>query len=559
MPAITFGQETDITQTPNTANAGIKKSLEEQIGPGRGDINTPNSSLYLINRDPFRSIARGRQLFQRKFTVFQGFGPRTGDGIGDIETEGSLGAGLVDSCAGCHGRPKGSAGFGGNVFTRPDSRDAPHLFGLGIVEMLADEITQDLRAIQDDAIQTAQTTGQAVTRRLSSKGTQYGRITVNPDGSIDTSDVEGVNADLRVRPFFHEGSTISIREFVVGALNAEMGLEAFDPDMAKAAAGEMVVTPSGMTLDGSLDTIEAPPATSESDDPDLDGVANEIPTSLVDHLEFYLLNYFKPATYQQTNRTRRGRRLFKKIQCIECHTPDLVIERDRRVADVETRYIGGALPSGPLDIPITNDNLGATLQPVSFSFSGKPQHELGRHITLVGDGVDPSDPRGQFNHLYALATPLVEEVLNSGDPSLKTPIGESFKVKNIFADFKRHDLGPKFWERNFDGTITKEFMTEPLWGVGSTSPYGHDGRSINLREVILRHGGEAQASSEAFARLSNSQQAKVIEFLQRMVLFGPPDTPSNLNPGDPNTPNFPQEGHGSIDLSVLFNDPTDPE
>ena len=91
---------------------------------------------------------------------------------------------------------------------------------------------------------------------------------------------------------------------------------------------EMVVTPSGMTLDGSLDTIEAPPATSENDDPDLDGVANEIPTSLVDHLEFYLLNYFKPATYQQTNRTRRGRRLFKKIQCTECHTPDLVIERD---------------------------------------------------------------------------------------------------------------------------------------------------------------------------------------------------------------------------------------
>jgi CxxC motif-containing protein (DUF1111 family) len=32
-------------------------------------------------------------------------------------------------------------------------------------------------------------------------------------------------------------------------------------------------------------------------------------------------------------------------------------------------------------------------------------------------------------------------------------------------------------------------MTEPLWGVGSTSPYGHDGRSTTLQEVILRHGG----------------------------------------------------------------------
>ena len=357
-----------------------------------------------------------------------------------------------------------------------------------------------------------------------------------------------MNPDLRVRPFFHEGSTISIREFVVGALNAEMGLEAPDPDLAKAAAGETIVTPSGMTLDGSLDTIEAPPATSESDDPDLDGVANEIPTSLVDHLEFYLLNYFKPATYQATNHTQRGARLFKKIQCTECHTPDLVIEHDRRVADVETPYIGGALPFESLDNSIAGNQFGAKFRPVDFSL---PKFGKGQ--------VDPLDPRAQFNHLYALATPLVEEVPNSGTLPLKASLGQSFKVKNIFADFKRHDLGPKFWERNFDGTLTKEFMTEPLWGVGSTAPYGHDGRSINLREVIFRHGGEAQASSEAFARLSESQQAEVIEFLQSLVLFGPPDTPSNLNPGDPNTPNFPQEGHGSIDLAVLFNDPTDPE
>ncbi len=148
-------QETDITQSPNNEQAGIQKTLEQQIGAGRGDINTPNSSLYIINRDPFRSIRRGRGIFQRKFTVEQGFGPRTGDGHGDIAAEGSIGAGLVDSCAGCHGRPRGAAGFGGDVFTRPDSRDAPHLFGLGIIEMLADEITQDLRQARDRAIAQA--------------------------------------------------------------------------------------------------------------------------------------------------------------------------------------------------------------------------------------------------------------------------------------------------------------------------------------------------------------------------------------------------------------------
>ena len=49
-------------------------------------------------------------------------------------------------------------------------------------------------------------------------------------------------------------------------------------------------------------------------------------------------------------------------------------------------------------------------------------------------------------------------------------------------------------------------MTEPLWGVGTTAPYGHDGRSINLNEVILRHGGEAQRARDLYAaRLRRSR------------------------------------------------------
>jgi hypothetical protein len=509
VPAITFGQETDIFQTPNAANAGIKKSLEFQIGEGRGNINTPDSSHFIIKRDPFRAIARGRQLFQRKFTVAQGMGPRTDDGIGDIEMELSLGAGLADSCAACHGRPRGAAGFGGDVFTRPDSRDAQHLFGLGIKEMLADEITQDLRNIRDSAINQAESLGSSVTVQLNSKGIHFGEITVNSDGNYDPSDILGVDDDLRVRPFFHHGGTISIREFVVGALNAEMGLEAVDPELSDAAAGGSFVTLAGMVLDGSQDSIESPVAANEADDPDLDGVVNEVPESLVDFLEFYLLNYFKPATYQQTRGTKSGQRIMKEIRCTKCHVQNLTISHDRRLADVETRY---------------------------------------------------DRKRGIFNTMFATASTLFnEEDDNSDHPTIKTPIGGSFEVKNIYTDFKRQDLGPNFHERNFDGELRTEFFTTALWGVGTTPSYGHDGRSINLREVILRHGGEAQHSSEAFARLSKDQQTHVIEFLQSLVLFGPPGTASNLNPGDPNSPNFPQEGHGSIDLSVLFNDPTDPE
>ena len=237
-------QESDIARTPNNGGFGIQKSLEEQIGPGRGDILTPESSSYLIARDPFRAIARGRQIFQRKFSFSEGLGPRTDDGVGNIgegedDTLFDTGrvAGLADSCAGCHGRPRGSAGHGGNVFTRPDSRDAPHLFGLGLIEMLADEITTDLRATRDAALNQAARSKRPVRVALKSKGIDYGWLTANPDGSIEASEVEGVDEDLRVKPFFAEGDAFSIRQFSVAALNAEMGLEIPGPRPAGGKPG----------------------------------------------------------------------------------------------------------------------------------------------------------------------------------------------------------------------------------------------------------------------------------------------------------------------------------
>jgi hypothetical protein len=506
---IAGAQLVDNNLAPNTAKAGINKSLADEIGPGRGDIMTPNSSLFIINRDPFRSVRRGRQIFQRKFTRAQGQGPNNSDGTGNINVTGGIGAGLSDSCAGCHGRPRGSAGAGGDVATRPDSRDAPHLFGLGLKEMLADEMTSDMRAIRAQALADAKKKGQSVTRQLLTKGVSFGSITANPDGSVDTSQVSGVNPDLRVRPFFAEGSTISIREFLVGAFRNEMGLMAADPDLLKASAGGRVVTPSGMVLDGSLDKIEAPPLSDNGADPDGDGINNELPTSLVDHEEFYLLHYFKPAVYEQTETTRRGRKLFDKIGCSSCHVADMLIEHDRRVADMETVY----------------------------------------------DSV-----RGNMNHLFATAAASLHTMDDgSGFPSIKVSNGGPFLVKDIYTDFKRHDVGPDFYERNYDGTMQKQFLTRPLWGVGTTAPYGHDGRSINLHEVILRHGGEALASRKAYARLESEEQNAIQAFLNSLVLFPPDDTASTLDPGNRQVPGYPQFGHGSIKLTVLFNDPTDPE
>jgi hypothetical protein len=484
----------DRTLAPNAADEGIALSLDEQIGAGRGDWFTVDSSSYILHRDPFRAIRRGRQLFQRKFTAARGAGPAIGDGAGDVEKLRIIGAGLADSCAACHGRPRGSAGFGGDVVTRPDSRDAPHLFGLGLKEMLADEMTSEMRSIRDAAVSDAIERRRDVRRRVVAKGVSFGHIVARPDGSVDASGVRGVDEDLRVRPFAHHGETISIREFVVGALNAELGLQVADLELAVAAAGGVAVTPAGMRLDGRIDRIEAPPEGHGELDP-----------AAVDHLEFYLLNYFKPGLGEQTPETLAGRRLLDRVGCTRCHVADLTVARDRRVADVDTVF-------------------------------------------------DPI--RGHLNRLFATARPLFADVFDvAGHPSAKVPRRGPFVVRNIFTDLKRHDLGSQFHEREYDGTVHREFLTTPLWGAGSTSPYGHDGRSINLVEVILRHGGEAQRERDAFAALPARQRERIVAFLNSLILFPPDDTASNLDPGDPATPGFPQFGHGSIRLSVLFNNP----
>src|SRR5215213_11843691 len=303
-------QLTDVTRTTNPIYEGICKSFPDEVGAGRGNIFTPDSSLFIINRDPFRSIRRGRQVFQRKFARVQGQGPAVDDAFGDISVDPNprRAAGLGDSCATCHGRPRGSAGFGGDVFTRPDSRDSPHLFGLGLKEMLADEMTKELRKLRDYAIQQAQAQGSAFTVSLDTKGVNFGKLTAFPNGTLDTTSVEGVNTDLRIRPFRLDGRFIAIREFVIDAFQNEMGMQAVDPDTLAASLGNFVTTPSGMELNGKEDIIQGPFVQNSAQDGDGDGVVNEIPTAIVDFEEHYLLNYFLAARHEITKEVEEGRK-----------------------------------------------------------------------------------------------------------------------------------------------------------------------------------------------------------------------------------------------------------
>jgi hypothetical protein len=76
-----------------------------------------------------------------------------------------------------------------------------------------------------------------------------------------------------------------------------------------------------------------------------------------------------------------------------------------------------------------------------------------------------------------------------------------------------------------------------------------------LTEVILRHGGEARDPRDSFAGLDRQEREALLAFLGSLIVFPPDDTASNLDPGDRSNPGFPQVRHGSIKLTVLFNNP----
>ncbi|MEO0408619.1 MAG: di-heme oxidoredictase family protein, partial [Cyanobacteria bacterium P01_A01_bin.135] len=72
------------------------------------------------------------------------------------------------------------------------------------------------------------------------------------------------------------------------------------------------------------------------------------------------------------------------------------------------------------------------------------------------------------------------------------------------------------------GATGAEWRTASLWGVGLAqtvlpySGYLHDGRARTFEEAILWHGGEAEASKQAFKAMPASDRAALVRFLESL-------------------------------------------
>ena len=89
-----------------------------------------------------------------------------------------------------------------------------------------------------------------------------------------------------------------------------------------------------------------------------------------------------------------------------------------------------------------------------------------------------------------------------------------------YTDLLLHDMGTALADNRPVGMADgQEWKTPPLWGLGlmddvvGHTRFLHDGRARNLEEAILWHGGESEASRNAFRALSANERQDLLKFV----------------------------------------------
>ena len=305
---------------------------EEEVVIGEAPIIRVHTDQRDIDEDRLNLddlIERGRLLMVANFNTLDGAGRPTMTGTGgprDLrimpDNFNRISGPDANSCAGCHNMPRPGGG-GDNVanvfvlaqrlpFVNFDGSEGEEfkdltlknvgneratlgMFGSGFIELLAREMTAALQKLRDEAISTA--IEHPVTVQLLTKGVDFGEIVISPDGTIDTSGVQGIDSDLIVKPFHQKGVVVSLREFTTNAINLHHGLQANE-------------------------------RFGVNHDEDGDGVVNEITAGDMTALTIFLATLsvpgqVMPAHPKAREAVERGRELLETTGCTVCHIPEL--------------------------------------------------------------------------------------------------------------------------------------------------------------------------------------------------------------------------------------------
>lgn len=495
-------------------------------------------SMYLQQIDPWLGYQWGRSLSQRNFRDRDGvYGDLNGKLEGIILPDGAtkmMDKNHTNSCAACHNNPYRDAGAGMTIPKNGGTgRNTPHMFGGGLVEMIGMQLRLQALAVadtnRDGWISLDEARGKRLVLRNLPSGIDgeaveidYGSfedrdgngypdlnpifypVFVDADGqriafarSLKWPGVAGYN--LQVQAFgwghlympFRPPLSTTLRAFTATPADIHQGLQACDPTTLTAAPhgnGMALVSNAGaqqfVTEAGKDRGAAKGPTGLSKDDPDRDGYCEEITEGDLDMMEWHFLNHPAPARGRITQDALAGQKLFGQIGCAKCHVPDWHLDAANPAAtDYTQRYDGDR-----------------------------------RFFELkVGYNADKERMEGKINYLAD----------KRGDRLV--PRRGDYTVRGIYSDFKYHDVGEAFYQVQFDGSVVRTWRTAPLWGVGSTAPYAHDGANLDLDSVIRRHGGEALDSRNAYRALGEEGQRQVLAFLNSLALYQTDQLACDLN------------------------------
>jgi CxxC motif-containing protein (DUF1111 family) len=131
-----------------------------------------------------------------------------------------------------------------------------------------------------------------------------------------------------------------------------------------------------------------------------------------------------------------------------------------------------------------------TLGDVDGLYSDLLLHDMGRSLSGAGD-----------YHTTLEVAPTRE-------------VADPLAIHGNFRLSKSNEVLPRF------AAGAREWRTPPLWGLRDSAPYLHDGRAKTIEEAIVRHDGEGLLAVWAFQKLSTSEQADLVSFLESLQAPG---------------------------------------
>jgi len=275
----------------------------------------------------------------------------------------------------------------GVTFASAFVRNPKQVIGVGYLEALASEMTRDLQAAVANGRQAAAAQNSAQTVTLATKGVSFGTVVVRADGTLDTANVKGIDADFVVKPFGWKGRTASLRRFIEDAFQVHLGLQFETLTRAHCAS------PIPARVGGGADC----------EDPDNDGVKRELTEGQLTALSVYASLQQAPTEtptedVAKAQRIREGRTIFEQLGCASCHVPTLEL-RDpmlSHVSDSTKKAFDVSLPldGEPPQLEITGE--GTVLVPL---YSDLKRHDM-------GEALDERRPSAGVDGKMFLTPPL---------------------------------------------------------------------------------------------------------------------------------------------------------